>query len=90
MAVKPNFKCVVSFIWMNAIVVGVFVFAFFTFIDPGDIAMRLQLDVDLGMFRIKAYIGTFLVLWLMFNASTFLNCYFHSMRDKLPNCDSCS
>lgn len=83
MAVTPGCKCVISFVWMNAIVVAVFVFALFTFIDPGDIAMRLQLDVDLGMFRIKSYIFTFLVLWLLFNASTFLNCYFDKMRHRL-------
>lgn len=76
----PSCKCMISFLWTNAIVVGAMVFILFTFIDPGDIAVALNLDVDEGVFRIKAYIFSFIFFWLMFNASTFLNCYFSRIR----------
>lgn len=82
MSATPSCKCVISFLWTNAIVVAVLVFLLFTFIDPADIAVTMQLDVDEGIFRIKAYIFTFLFLWLVFNASTFLNCYFAKLREN--------
>ncbi|HEY9050028.1 MAG TPA: hypothetical protein VIQ03_00705 [Gammaproteobacteria bacterium] len=78
----PSCKCVISFLWTNALVVGVLVFILFTFIDPADIATAMMLDVDAGIFRIKAYVFSFLFLWLMFNASTFLNCYFSRLRQN--------
>lgn len=77
---KPNFKCMVSFFWTNALVVGVLELLLFSFIDPADIAILMMLDVDPGVFRIKAYIFTYVFFWLMFNASTFLNCYFAQLR----------
>ena len=80
MSEAPSCKCVMSFLWTNALVVGALVFLLFTFIDPADIAIAMNLDVDEGVFRIKAYIFSFLFLWLMFNASTFLNCYFSRLR----------
>lgn len=76
----PSCKCMLSFLWTNAIVVGAMVFILFTFVDPADIAIALNLDVDAGVFRIKAYIFSFIFFWLMFNASTFLNCYFSRIR----------
>jgi hypothetical protein len=69
-----------SFLWTNALVVGALVFLVFSFIDPADIASGMMLDVDEGMFRIKVYALSFFFLWMMFNASTFLNCYFSKMR----------
>ncbi|MDH5570165.1 MAG: hypothetical protein OEY89_00270 [Gammaproteobacteria bacterium] len=80
MSEAPSCKCVISFLWTNALVVGVLVFLLFSFIDPADIAVAMMLDVDAGIFRIKSYIFSFLFLWLMFNASTFLNCYFSRLR----------
>ena len=76
----PSCKCVISFLWTNALVVGAIVFLVFSFIDPADIAVAMMLDVDAGVFRIKSYIFSFMFLWLMFNASTFLNCYFSRLR----------
>jgi len=70
-----------SFLWTNALVVGVLVLLLFSFIDPADIATTLMLDVNEGMFRIKVYALSFFFLWLMFNASTFLNCYFTKLRN---------
>jgi hypothetical protein len=69
-----------SFIWTNALIVGAITFLLFTFIDPAEIAIQLQLSVDEGAFRIKAYIFTFLGLWILFNVSTFLNCYYSELR----------
>lgn len=80
MSEAPSCKCVMSFLWTNALVVGALIFLLFSFIDPADIAIAMNLDVDEGVFRIKAYIFSFLFLWLMFNASTFLNCYFSRLR----------
>jgi hypothetical protein len=60
--------------------VGAMVFLLFTFIDPADIAIAMMLDVDENVFRIKTYIFSFVFLWLMFSASTFLNCYFSKLR----------
>lgn len=76
----PTCKCVLSFLWTNALVVGAIVFMVFTFIDPADIAVAMMLDVDAGVFRIKTYIFSFVFLWVSFNASTFLNCYFSKLR----------
>lgn len=76
----PSCKCMLSFLWTNALVVGVLVLLVFSFIDPADIATALMLDVNEGMFRIKVYAMSFFFLWLMFNASTFLNCYFNRLR----------
>lgn len=77
----PSCKCMLSFLWTNALVVGVLVLLLFSFIDPADIAVTLMLDVNEGMFRIKVYALSFFFLWLMFNASTFLNCYFTKLRN---------
>ncbi len=77
----PSCKCMLSFLWTNALVVGVLVLLLFSFIDPADIATTLMLDVNEGMFRIKVYALSFFFLWLMFNASTFLNCYFTKLRN---------
>ena len=79
---KPSCKCILSFIWTNALIVGAITFLLFTFIGPGEIAMKLQLDVDEGIFRIKTYIFSFLFLWIVFNASTFLNCYYSQLRSN--------
>ena len=76
----PSCKCLLSFLWTNAIVVGAIVFLVFTFIDPAEIAIAMMLDVDETVFRIKAYVFSFLFLWVMFSASTFLNCYFAKLR----------
>ena len=76
----PSCKCVMSFLWTNALVVGVLVFLLYSFIDPAEIASNMMLDVNEGMFRIKVYALSFFFLWLMFNASTFLNCYFAKLR----------
>ena len=76
----PTCKCMLSFLWTNALVVGALVFVLFSFVDPADIAVVMNLDIDEGIFRIKAYAFTFFFLWLMFNASTFLNCYFSKIR----------
>lgn len=78
-----NCKCIISYLWTNAIVVAVLVFAVFVFIDPADIAVALMLDVDEGVFRIQAYVFSFVFLWLAFAASTFLNCYFSRMKYDL-------
>ena len=80
MSDAPSCKCILSFLWTNAMVVGVIVFLVFTFIDPADIAVAMMLDVDEGIFRIKAYAFSFFFLWVMFSASTFLNCYFSKLR----------
>ena len=80
MSDAPSCKCVLSFLWTNAMVVGAIVFLVFTFIDPADIAVAMMLDVDEGVFRIKAYAFSFVFLWVMFSASTFLNCYFSNLR----------
>lgn len=80
MSDAPSCKCVISFLWTNALVVGALVFLVFTFIDPADIAIAMHLDVDEGVFRIEAYIFSFVFLWLAFAASTFLNCYFARMK----------
>ena len=80
MSDKQNLKCMVSFLWTNALVVGVLELILFSFIDPAEIATLLMMDVDPGVFRIKTYIFTYVFLWLMFNASTFLNCYFARLR----------
>lgn len=78
---KPSCKCILSFIWTNALIVGAITFLLFTFVDPAEIAMRLQLEVEPGIFRIKTYIFTFLFLWIIFSASTFLNCYYRQLRE---------
>ncbi len=87
MSDAPSCKCVVSFLWTNALVVAALVFMIFTFIDPADIAVALMLEVDEGVFRIQTYIFSFVFLWLAFAASTFLNCYFARMKYNLqkPN-----
>lgn len=77
---RPTCKCVMSFLWTNAIVVAAMVFLLFTFIDPAEIAVAMMLDIDESVFRIKAYAFSFLFLWVMFSASTFLNCYFSKLR----------
>lgn len=82
MSATPSCKCVISFLWTNAIVVAALVFLLFAFIDPADVAVAMHLDVDEGLFRIKAYIFAFFFLWLVFNASTFLNCYFARLREN--------
>ncbi len=76
----PSCKCVISYLWTNALVVAVLVFLVFAFIDPADIAVAMMLEVDEGVFRIQAYFFSFVFLWLAFAASTFLNCYFNKMR----------
>ncbi len=81
----PGCKCVVSFLWTNALVVGALVFLLFTFIDPAEIAVAMMLDIDEGVFRIQAYVFTFVFLWLAFAASTFLNCYFSKMKYNIDN-----
>lgn len=85
MSDAPSCKCVISFLWTNAIVVAVLVFAVFVFIDPAEIAIAMSLDVDEGVFRIKTYIFSFLFLWAAFSASTFLNCYFSRLRYSMDN-----
>lgn len=80
---RPSCKCVISYLWTDALVVGVLVFAVFAFIDPADIAVSLMLDVDESIFRIKTYLFSFLFLWAAFAASTFLNCYFARMKYML-------
>lgn len=82
---KPNCKCVISFLWTNALVVSCLVFMVFAFIDPADIAVALLLEVDESVFRIKTYIFSFLFLWLAFAASTFLNCYFARMKYNMQD-----
>lgn len=77
---KASCKCVFSFLWTNALVAGALVFLLFSFIDPADIAVAMNLEVEAGMFRIKSYIFGFVFIWLMFNASTYLNCYFSGLR----------
>jgi len=81
----PSCKCVISFLWTNALVVGALVFLVFTFIDPADIAVAMMLDVDEGVFRIQAYAFTFVFLWIAFSASTFLNCYFSRLKYNMNN-----
>ena len=78
-------KCVVSYLWTNALVVGALVFLLFAFIDPADVAVALMLEVDEGVFRIQAYVFSFVFLWLAFAASTFLNCYFSRIKYNLQN-----
>jgi len=80
MANTPAYKCVISYLWTNALVVGALVFMVFALIDPADVAVALMLEVDEGVFRIQAYAFTFIFLWLAFAASTFLNCYFSRMK----------
>lgn len=80
MNTRPSCKCMLSFLWTNALVVAALVFLLFSFIDPADIAVTMMLDVDEGIFRIKTYIFSFMFLWLAFSASTFLNCYFGKLR----------
>ncbi len=82
MSEKPICKSIISFLWTNAIVVGVMVFLLFTLIDPADIAIAMNLDMDEGIFRIKTYLFSFVFLWMIFNATTFLNCYFSKLRYK--------
>jgi len=82
---KPNCKCVIAFLWTDALVVACLVFLVFTFIDPADIAVALLLEVDEAVFRIKTYLFSFLFLWLAFAASTFLNCYFAKMKYNMQN-----
>jgi len=79
---KARCKLLFSFLWTNALVAGALVFLLFSFIDPAEIAVALMLDVDEGLFRIKTYIFGFTFIWLIFNASTFLNCYFSSLREE--------
>ena len=81
----PSCKCVISFLWTNALVVGALVFLVFTFIDPADIAVAMMLDVDETVFRIQAYAFTFVFLWIAFSASTFLNCYFSRLKYNMNN-----
>ena len=81
----PNRKCVISFLWTNALVVGGLVFLMFAVIDPADIAIAMMLDVDEGVFRIQTYAFSFLFLWLAFSASTFLNCYFSRLKYNMEN-----
>jgi len=81
----PSCKCVISFLWTNALVVGALVFLVFTFIDPADIAVAMMLDVDESVFRIQAYAFTFVFLWIAFSASTFLNCYFSRLKYNMNN-----
>ena len=76
----PSCKCVVSYLWTNAVVVAFLVFMVFAFIDPADIAIALMLEVDEGVFRIQTYVFSFVFLWLAFAASTFLNCYFTRIK----------
>lgn len=79
---RTRCKLVFSFLWTNALVAGGLVFLLFSFIDPADIAVAMMLDVDEGVFRIKSYIFAFVSIWLIFNASTFLNCYFSALREE--------
>ena len=85
MSDKPNCKCVISFLWTNALVVGALVFLVFTFIDPADIAIAMMLDIDESVFRIQAYAFSFGFMWLAFSASTFLNCYFSRLKYNMNN-----
>lgn len=87
MSDKPSCKCVISFLWTDALVVAALVFMVFAFIDPADIAVALMLEVEEGVFRIQAYAFSFLFLWLAFAASTFLNCYFSRMRHDMDASD---
>lgn len=80
MSDAPSCKCVVSYLWTNAVVVAFLVFMVFAFIDPADIAVALMLEVDEGVFRIQTYAFSFVFLWLAFAASTFLNCYFTRIK----------
>ena len=77
---SPSGKCLLAFLWTNALVVAVLELLLFSFIDPADLAVAMNLDVEPSVFRIKAYIFTYVFLWLMFNASTFLNCYYAKIR----------
>jgi len=79
---KNRCKLIASFLWTNAIVAGVLVFILFSFIDPGSVAVSMNLDVDENIFRLKSYAFGFISFWLAFNASTYLNCYFSNMRDN--------
>jgi len=68
--------------WTNALVAGTLTFVFFSFIDPGIIALSMHLDVEESAFRLKSYAGGFVFTWLAFNASTYLNCYFSNLRNN--------
>lgn len=85
MSDAPSCKCVISFLWTNALVVGALVFLVFTFIDPADIAVAMMLDIDETVFRIQAYAFSFGFLWIAFSASTFLNCYFSRLKYNMDN-----
>ena len=85
MSSAPGCKCVISYLWTNALVVGALIFLVFAFIDPADIAIAMMLDVDEGVFRIQVYLFSFIFLWLAFAASTFLNCYFARMKYNMQN-----
>ena len=85
MSDKPNCKCVISFLWTNALVVGALVFLVFTFIDPADIAIAMMLDIDESVFRIQAYAFSIGFMWLAFSASTSLNCYFSRLKYNMNN-----
>ncbi|VAW56168.1 hypothetical protein MNBD_GAMMA07-2605 [hydrothermal vent metagenome] len=80
-----NCKYVISFLWTNAIVVGVVLFLVFSFIDPADIAISLNLDVEEGAFRVQVYSFSFLFLWAAFTASTCINCYYSRLKYNLSN-----
>ncbi len=85
MSDRPSYKCIISFLWTNALVVGVLVFLLFSVIDPADIAVAMMLEIDERVFRLQAYAFSFLFLWLAFSASTFLNCYFSRLKCMTDN-----
>ncbi len=68
--------------WANALTAGLLTFILFSMFDPAYIAVVMHLDINEHVFRTKSYFYGFIFIWLIFNATTFLNCYFSKLRNN--------
>jgi hypothetical protein len=83
-----NLKCAFGVSWTSGIVAGVITWLLYTFLDPGHLAMALNVQMPVEDFRVQLYIGTFVLIWVLLNVSVFLNCYFNSLRNTPSNHDA--
>ncbi len=79
-------KCAMGVAWTSGLTALAITFLLFTFFDPGDVAISLQLPIDPGEFRIRAYLFTSVAIWAILGASVGMNCFYRSLRNSSCGC----
>ncbi|MBC8518806.1 MAG: hypothetical protein H8D24_00165 [Gammaproteobacteria bacterium] len=79
-------KCALGVAWTSGLVSIAITFLLFTFFDPAEMVEMLQLNVDPGIFRMKAYAFMIALVWLVLAASVAMNCFYRSLRNSTCGC----